>query len=187
MALVSTGALAAKPIKPQPAPDLTPQVEALEADVAKIGVPYTVYDQTGRAVGTTKDGLGVHAQIEGIEGITYYIRAGKELGPNSYTYLVFEESDCAGQRYIQTSYNGDRMDGVVYGEGVHTNPEGEYIIPDPYLEPISITAVSLLGHNNSTGVWDCSNLSPGLVPGQVSLPLVVNIDWVTPLTITPPQ
>ena len=32
-ALISAGALSAKPPKPEPAPDLTPQVEALELEV----------------------------------------------------------------------------------------------------------------------------------------------------------
>jgi hypothetical protein len=34
--VAASGAMAAKPIKPEPAPDLTPQVEALEADVENL-------------------------------------------------------------------------------------------------------------------------------------------------------
>ena len=174
---------------------LLARIEKLEANVEKIEVPYTVYDQTGRAVGTTYDGVVVYAEID---GLSYRFTVGQEIDPDYSTgdATLHFSRNCTGEPYLQAPSTVspppvERMDGVEIEDDngptqgvVVKNANGGYLTRDLNAAPIKwvSTSASILIEGECL-LGDAY----GYVELQV-LPLVPwYIDWVAPLTITPPQ
>jgi hypothetical protein len=63
---------------------------------------YIVYDQTGKSVGTTKDGIEVFARFSGHEGKVFRFSVyGSELQTASGLRKYYFEPDCVGQPFYE--------------------------------------------------------------------------------------
>lgn len=174
---------------------LLARIETLEANVEKIEVPYTVYDQIGRAVGTTYDGVVVAAEIEGLR---YSFTVGQEIAPDYSTtdITLYFSRNCSGEAFVDgppavSPPPVERMDGVEIEDDngptqgvVVKNANGGYLTRDLNAAPITwVTTSGSILREGECLVGDAY----GYFELQV-LPLVPwYIDWVAPLAITPPQ
>jgi hypothetical protein len=169
-------------------------VAAMEELLSRVEVPQTVYDQTGRAVGTTKDGYRVDFEIEGHDGVIYsldigngdepFFQEGRPLFDAVTTVIRFSSGGCTGDAYRAVTGSPPAMDGAKQRLSpddftLLEDADGQIWVFDPRVEAVDYQyfSYSFTGENcvEGSGKWSV---------GIKGAPLY--LDWVFPLTVTEP-
>lgn len=150
---------------------------------------YIVYDQTGKTVGTTKDGREVLVRVQGHEGKIFVLRNyGGSIRFERGHHLYYSELDCVGQPFYPNSDpESDGDPSLIEG--------AERLIRTARLDPVSggwlyddpdASRIQLMIRSSSGEDGECANNSHEATYSLAGL-LNNDFDWVTPLTVIKPQ
>jgi len=159
---------------------------------------YEVYDANSRPVGVTKDGVNVTAKFKGHE-VIFVIRAGGSADPDYANALgiIYESLDCQGDPYVAsiTPQGMDPdypiMDGVLPTVSVIGRlpeaPAGKYVYGDPYAQAKTFSGTySFFPILYGVEGQECVNFESAPFPISAVPAIKFKINWVAPLTVSPP-